>query len=692
MAAPRAVCPLGALLPLLLGAAGSLALRRDARPSQLPPPFECECFGLCAEDEFVDTLARLPVVRSTDSPWYAYLTAVYGEAVPLPVQMGSFELFYTALLPTRQCRVPPAPPRPACAPAVCARWIHPRRLPANASAEGSRRQRARRSSLIFYAGRSNYSFVALQPPAHQRRAFLSYEWAEVVRAAYFATPEGPEYGAWFYPVRGSGVWLNVGRTASYAGVGDFERALRPRVNPLLLRHMPPGKTGWREVQGAFLRCNGEAEGAGAGRPSGAGAPPHAASAKRPWFECAPDLFHAAAVRASRYDSAQRRSTHGRTVGFIERQVHTSPAHEIVVATGESSVPRGARSGCVGGLRAGWRASRPCACLDDPVLNCGAIAHLQPPAEEWLGARTAVGELEGAAAQLPHHSVAPPYPAAPMNSSFFKPWPGQPAAPSQFCTEHWCGRGCCARCEQRAQRPRVLFAHTEKTGGSAVECATVDLALQGAWLNMGHTTAGALRWCARKCAARPAPTPQGIPLAISVRDPYTYYQSSYAYTRQAARDPATLSYCYWLLNASVFERGNPYAVGTPRSPLASFDNFVRWVTSNETMLTQSWRVARACGQPCARAHVLRTEHLEADLNTALQRAGIRVGPLRLPRHNVAAADVRVQQSQGGAGAAAGGRVVWTCASLELVNAAEASIFDQFGYARRNCSDDSVGVHH
>lgn len=85
-----------------------------------------------------------------------------------------------------------------------------------------------------------------------------------------------------------------------------------------------------------------------------------------------------------------------------------------------------------------------------------------------------------------------------------------------CTPHSCGANCCSTCMH--QRPRVLFAHVDKTGGSALECASQSLARQGLWVNMGHTTQKELERCIAMC--KPAA------VLISVRNPYAWYTSAY----------------------------------------------------------------------------------------------------------------------------------------------------------------------
>ena len=76
-----------------------------------------------------------------------------------------------------------------------------------------------------------------------------------------------------------------------------------------------------------------------------------------------------------------------------------------------------------------------------------------------------------------------------------------------------------------ETPHVTYWHVEKTGGSAIECATQQWQVEGYWDNMGHTSnrrAGSA--CQQRCDAA------GVRVAnvISVREPYAYWESVYKY--------------------------------------------------------------------------------------------------------------------------------------------------------------------
>ena len=57
-------------------------------------------------------------------------------------------------------------------------------------------------------------------------------------------------------------------------------------------------------------------------------------------------------------------------------------------------------------------------------------------------------------------------------------PGEPA-----CVRHWCGGDCDCTAAGHAEAPHLIFLHTEKTGGSSVECATQDPRLKPHWTNL-----------------------------------------------------------------------------------------------------------------------------------------------------------------------------------------------------------------
>lgn len=235
----------------------------------------------------------------------------------------------------------------------------------------------------------------------------------------------------------------------------------------------------------------------------------------------------------------------------------------------------------------------------------------------------------------------------------------------FCTDHWCGERCCSGCN-RSARP-LLFAHVEKTGGSALECAALPLVSQGLWINMGHTTHRRLRQCVERCHARD--------VVLSVRSPYSYYLSMYRY----AQRPPEESLC-----AEVLDR-----TGKRRAALADLRSFISWVQRDGRTFSLSARLHRTCGSCDAASGVgtvLHTETLEAGWRALRRRHHITNFPsMELQhinnstgskhQHLLRTAD-EVREAYGD-----------QCELLAAVTAMESSVFDRFGYERVRCTNYS-----
>jgi hypothetical protein len=120
--------------------------------------------------------------------------------------------------------------------------------------------------------------------------------------------------------------------------------------------------------------------------------------------------------------------------------------------------------------------------------------------------------------------------------------------------------------------------------------------------MGHAHAQHVERCRSRCPER-----QTL-VVLSVREPYSYWISLYAY---AVKGVAT-------------------SVHPPEDALASLDAFLDWVGDGHQGITQTARVRRACGEPCVYDALLRTESLRADWAELL--AGLRVPAIALPHTN------------------------------------------------------------
>lgn len=216
---------------------------------------KCHCFSMCHVDEARLFLSRLPpAISSTSSPWYEYLKAVYHGSVPLPFDLSRLRVFYRDTEGWRKRRTKPrvglplqrcvGRPRPRewgrsitdrtkflyadhthrrCADHVCRSWLV---YPSTAEPVPWR--------PIAVTFREEYVEVRLlggnhtQPKPHTRgasqppsrwfpepRMYSDGAWVEVMRSDFSAagTREGQAgYGCWFYPIEGSGVFIQIGRS------------------------------------------------------------------------------------------------------------------------------------------------------------------------------------------------------------------------------------------------------------------------------------------------------------------------------------------------------------------------------------------------------------------------------------------------------------------------------------------------
>ena len=190
-------------------------------------------------------------------------------------------------------------------------------------------------SRLELSGR--HLFVAFQVGYAKRHFFEDNTWVEVIRVRMAGSwqngdvrtvlAEGGTYGCWFWPVRGSGIFVNVGRSLRSPNKGTAAQLL--------------------------------------------GTPPH-------------DEFFANATRAHGFSSLQIKAG-GKQYGGRNNRFHmkTMPAFELLLTgrgcVGESTEPekkvqirRNLTGACTPlPTRTGWNASRPCRCSDEasPILNC-----------------------------------------------------------------------------------------------------------------------------------------------------------------------------------------------------------------------------------------------------------------------------------------------------------------------------------
>lgn len=347
------------------------ALRRLCCMATAAPSFRCHCFSLCSAPELADFHRRLPIVRSETSPWAKYLKTVYREDAPLPVNMRSFEAFYPRLLPAAQCDSNAT--APCSDESDCAGWLQADLM---RNSNGTARRAWSRTPLWMLpdtpfglptAARvrlpnGNIPWRPIEAPSSwatsvvvmlrrpsERRRVRSGGWAEVlhhtpIQQAGWSQEGVGGYGCWFVRAVGSGVFVNVGKTAGFVNRGD-----------------------------SVLR-------------SWAQQPMAASHTKQARAAGAADAGYATGARREGFDSVQITSSTGCFMSMFAsghcgqgaREPRTT--HEIIDLSpacmeGHAAIDSKAtlRSGCVRErmLRTGWNASRShCACdAGSHLLNC-----------------------------------------------------------------------------------------------------------------------------------------------------------------------------------------------------------------------------------------------------------------------------------------------------------------------------------
>ena len=120
------------------------------------------------------------------------------------------------------------------------------------------------------------------------------------------------------------------------------------------------------------------------------------------------------------------------------------------------------------------------------------------------------------------------------------------------------------------RPHLLYMHTEKTGGSTIECATEgqDMVNQGVFTNLGHTNKVVVDGCKESCSHK------GVlaQTVISIREPYSWWRSLYTYG-------------YVCKKAAVCTK----------------KDFIGFMRSASPRMAQGRLIDRACGTPCTADH-------------------------------------------------------------------------------------------
>ena len=199
----------------------------------------CSCFSLCSEQDARSFHLRLPSVVATSSPWFTYLRHVYAERnVSLPINLQTFELFYLNLLPVNW-RCHSGTDVHDCPVQVCRAWLSPEMPNSTAIQEHRLKWQLRpyqwhRSHLPRLLRNHTLRFLPRHSNALLGRLLKSPVLVEVVRHSFpqwvsycaqgrstdpmewvgdriLGAAEGVQYGCWFSPSVGSGVFLPLRR-------------------------------------------------------------------------------------------------------------------------------------------------------------------------------------------------------------------------------------------------------------------------------------------------------------------------------------------------------------------------------------------------------------------------------------------------------------------------------------------------
>ena len=194
----------------------------------------------------------------------------------------------------------------------------------------------------------------------------------------------------------------------------------------------------------------------------------------------------------------------------------------------------------------------------------------------------------------------------------------------------------------------------KTGGSAIECAAQAWADAGMWDLMGHVPKANADVCAARCASVP------VLRVVSVRDPYDYWASTFKFAWECESSGNGCSQMGTTLRGA----------GKLSALRGGFASFMRSMAEDTHRLSQSERVATACGRPCEYDVALHTETLQADWNALMTRLG---APLNaMPRINSG----RIPEGAWGPPPP----IRWTSELRRLVYQIDREVFETFGYVQ------------
>lgn len=250
----------------VLGSASTLCDELSSPESRMNGPFnprwpaDCTCFSMCGMHDVSDFVCRIPAFVGSDSPWMGYLEQVYGERPEAPFPLHELNFFYhrdvtwpaSVEWPMASCvrlhtqhKPVPDPTVKKCSVEQCSRWYDERPSASRRHTvvifpNGPLTKGHPSRGTAFYEFFPNFfnishpfdkdyssesSLIHAMQATHGHLAWPNGSWVEVMHmnervmpALLFAYNGGQmregehNYGCWFYPTRGSGIWINIGRS------------------------------------------------------------------------------------------------------------------------------------------------------------------------------------------------------------------------------------------------------------------------------------------------------------------------------------------------------------------------------------------------------------------------------------------------------------------------------------------------
>ena len=191
-----------AIRPVLSKHGGSKCKTRNCSETSPPPPPPLKCVK-----------ADIPVFEATSefntSQWASYITTLYGNDSSPVLDVHSLTMLYVEKLMKSGIKLRTAPDECLC--------------------------RAEKG-IVTHSGRGRRGkpFAAWDPPNtlwqwdYDRAALRSHSLMEVTHCTAAKKKDARNrelYGAWFYRTRGSGIFLDIGRTRAFDSHEDAVRAL-----------------------------------------------------------------------------------------------------------------------------------------------------------------------------------------------------------------------------------------------------------------------------------------------------------------------------------------------------------------------------------------------------------------------------------------------------------------------------------